>query len=175
MYLVQHHAGFYHFVLVDDAAWINLAHIDLPGFWKNEAVASRPSVSSRNFGQHHALTAGIDNARRVPGTSSSDCDLFDRLRISCRAHLGGWRGHDVAVVALPGEKEGHSGSYATQFVAVLRAIPPLLSGVKHDWSTGNFLHLFRQQMADGFCSMRERLRFVPASCSRRRRSRPLRR
>jgi polyisoprenyl-phosphate glycosyltransferase len=38
----------------------------------------------------------------------------------------------------------------------------VLSGIKLDWSVGNF-RIFSNRVADGFRSMREQMRFIPAS------------
>jgi glycosyltransferase involved in cell wall biosynthesis len=143
-------------VLVDDAApdnpWPLICQIS-----KNERRIKAIRLS-RNFGQHHALTAGIDIAR-AHWYVIMDCDLQDSPEDIPLLYIKAKEGYDV--VAGLREKEGHSGikrHSSRPFYALFR----LLSGVKLDWSTGNF-RIFSDVVADGFRSMREQLRFVPAS------------
>jgi dolichol-phosphate mannosyltransferase len=113
---------------------------------------------SRNFGQHYALTAGIDLVR-ASWYVIMDCDLQDAPEDIMLLHAKAIEGYDV--VAGTRRKEGHGvikryGSRA--FYALFR----VLSGVRLDWSTGNF-RIFSNRVANGFRKMREQLRFIPAS------------
>ena len=113
---------------------------------------------SRNFGQHHALTAGIDIVR-ANWYVIMDCDLQDAPEDIPCLYTKALEGHHV--VAGIRDKEGHDvlkrhGSRIFYFLF------KALSGVRLDWSTGNF-RIFSDQVAEGFRQVREQLRFIPAS------------
>jgi glycosyltransferase involved in cell wall biosynthesis len=113
---------------------------------------------SRNFGQHYALTAGID-ATRAHWYVIMDCDLQDAPEDIPLLYSKAIEGHDL--VAGMRRKEGHGiiKRYSSRlFYMIFR----LLSGVKLDWSVGNF-RIFSNTVAEGFRSMREQMRFLPAS------------
>jgi len=113
---------------------------------------------SRNFGQHYALTAGIDIAC-ANWYVIMDCDLQDAPEDIALLYAKAREGHDV-VFGLR-KKEGH-GEIKRLGSRLFYTVFRLLSGVQLDWSTGNF-RIFSNAVADGFRSMREQLRFVPAS------------
>ncbi len=113
---------------------------------------------SRNFGQHYALTAGID-AARARWYVIMDCDLQDAPEDIPRLYAKALEGHDVVIGVR--KKEGHDRAKRRNskfFYALFR----VLSGVQLDWSIGNF-RIFSNAVAGGFREMREQLRFVPAS------------
>jgi dolichol-phosphate mannosyltransferase len=113
---------------------------------------------SRNFGQHYALTAGIDVAR-ARWYVIMDCDLQDAPEDIPLLYSKASEGHDL--VAGVRCKEGHSivkRQSSRPFYALFR----VLSGIQLDWAVGNF-RIFSNRVADGFRSMREQMRFVPAS------------
>jgi polyisoprenyl-phosphate glycosyltransferase len=113
---------------------------------------------SRNFGQHYALTAGIDVAR-ARWYVIMDCDLQDAPEDIPLLYSKAIEGHDL--VAGTRRKEGHGfiKRYSSRlFYALFR----VLSGVQLDWSVGNF-RIFSDTVAEGFRSMREQMRFLPAS------------
>jgi dolichol-phosphate mannosyltransferase len=143
-------------VLVDDAApdnpWPLIREISQD---EHRIKAIR---LSRNFGQHYALTAGIDMAR-AHWYVFMDCDLQDAPEDIPLLYAKAREGHDV--VAGLRNKEGH-GEIKRHSSRLFYTLFRLLSGVQLDWSTGNF-RIFSNAVADGFRSMREQLRFVPAS------------
>jgi len=113
---------------------------------------------SRNFGQHYALTAGIDLVR-ASWYVIMDCDLQDAPEDIGLLYTKAIEGHDV--VAGARRKEGHGiiKRYSSRaFYGLFR----MVSGVRLDWSIGNF-RIFSNRVADGFRHMREQLRFIPAS------------
>jgi polyisoprenyl-phosphate glycosyltransferase len=113
---------------------------------------------SRNFGQHYALTAGIDIAK-ARWYVIMDCDLQDAPEDIPLLYAKAREGHDV--VAGLRRKEGHNTikrNSSWLFYALFR----VLSGIRLDWSTGNF-RIFSNAVGDGFRDMREQLRFIPAS------------
>jgi polyisoprenyl-phosphate glycosyltransferase len=113
---------------------------------------------SRNFGQHYALTAGIDFAR-AHWYVIMDCDLQDAPEDIPRLYSKAREGHDLVVGVR--NKEGHR-RLKRCISRIFYTLFGLLSGVQLDWSIGNF-RIFSNAVADGFREMREQLRFVPAS------------
>lgn len=143
-------------VLVDDAApdnpWPLIRQLS------NDEHRIKAIRLSRNFGQHYALTAGIDIAR-AQWYVIMDCDLQDAPEDIPLLYAKAKEGHDL--VAGLRKKEGH-GKIKRYTSKMFYTFFRLLSGVQLDWSTGNF-RIFSNTVADGFRSMREQLRFVPAS------------
>jgi dolichol-phosphate mannosyltransferase len=113
---------------------------------------------SRNFGQHYALTAGIDLVR-ARWYVVMDCDLQDAPEDVLLLYAKAIEGYDV--VAGVRRKEGH-GIVKRRSSRVFYTLFRQLSGLRLDWSVGNF-RIFSDRVADGFRSMREQLRFLPAS------------
>jgi dolichol-phosphate mannosyltransferase len=112
----------------------------------------------RNFGQHYALTAGLDHCR-ARWYVVMDCDLQDAPEDVLRLYEKAVEGHDV-VVAVHG-KGGHSTMKrltSRLFYWLFRK----LSGLKGDWHQGNF-RIFSDTVAQAFRQVREQLRFLPAT------------
>jgi glycosyltransferase involved in cell wall biosynthesis len=143
-------------VLVDDAA------PDDP--WPLIAKLARSDLRvkgirlSRNFGQHYALTAGIDMAR-AHWYILMDCDLQDAPEDIRVLYDEANKGHDVVIGVR--RKEGH-GLFKRWCSRCFYAVFHFLSGVHLDARVGNY-RIFSNRVAEGFRSIREQLRFVPAS------------
>jgi glycosyltransferase involved in cell wall biosynthesis len=115
---------------------------------------------SRNFGQHYALTAGIDHAR-AQWYVVMDCDLQDAPEDIPLLYAKVREGYD-AVVGVR-RKEGH-GLAKRHGSRLFYRVFNLLAGVDLDWSVGNF-RIFSDRVAEGFRQMREQMRLLPASLS----------
>jgi polyisoprenyl-phosphate glycosyltransferase len=115
---------------------------------------------SRNFGQHYALTAGIDHAR-ARWYVVMDCDLQDAPEDIPLLYAKAHEGHDIVVGIRA--KEGH-GFVKRNVSRVFYSTFNLLAGFDLDWSVGNY-RIFSDRVADGFRQMREQMRFFPASLS----------
>ncbi len=115
---------------------------------------------SRNFGQHYALTAGIDHAR-ANWYVVMDCDLQDAPEDIPILYEKATQGFDVVIGRRA--KEGH-GFVKRHTSKLFYASFNLLAGIDLDWSIGNF-RIFSNNVADGFRQMREQMRFFPASLS----------
>lgn len=112
----------------------------------------------RNFGQHSALTAGIDYAY-ARWYVIMDCDLQDAPEDIAALYKKAVEGHHV--VTAYRAKEGHDwGKRAMAFL--FYKLFQTLSGVHLDPNVGNF-RVFSHAVAEGFRGIRERARFVPAS------------
>ncbi|HEX8664342.1 MAG TPA: glycosyltransferase family 2 protein, partial [Beijerinckiaceae bacterium] len=115
---------------------------------------------SRNFGQHYALTAGIDHAY-ANWYVVMDCDLQDAPEDIPLLYAKVREGYDAIVGVRC--KEGHG--FAKRHVSrVFYRAFNLLAGFELDWSVGNF-RIFSDRVADGFRQMREQMRLFPASLS----------
>jgi polyisoprenyl-phosphate glycosyltransferase len=146
----------YIIVLVDDAAldnpWPVIRELS------QEDARIKGIRLSRNFGQHYALTAGIDVAH-AHWYVIMDCDLQDAPEDIPRLYAKARDGHDLVIGVR--KKEGHH-RVKRGLSRIFYSLFKLLSGVQLDWSVGNF-RIFSNAVADGFREMREQLRFVPAS------------
>ena len=115
---------------------------------------------SRNFGQHFAITAGLDHAR-ARWYVVMDCDLQDAPEDIPRLYAKAQTGFDVVVGARAKEGHGYVKRHASKlFYAAFNR----LAGFDLDWSVGNF-RIFSDRVASGFRAMREQMRFFPASLS----------
>jgi glycosyltransferase involved in cell wall biosynthesis len=145
-------------VLVDDRAPDNVWPII------SDLCACDPRIKgiqlSRNFGQHYALTAGIDYAD-ARWYVVMDCDLQDApedIPLLYTKVLGGF---DMAVAIR--RKEGH-GTLKRLGSRLFYATFSMLAGFDMNWTVGNF-RIFSGQVAEGFREMREQMRCLPASFS----------
>ena len=111
---------------------------------------------SCNFGQHYAITAGLDHAR-ARWYVVMDCDLQDAPEDIPRLYAKAQAGFDVVVGARA--KEGHG--YVKRHVSKLfYAAFNRLAGFDLDWSVGNF-RIFSDRVASGFRAMRSRCASFP--------------
>ena len=115
---------------------------------------------SRNFGQHHAVTAGIDHAV-ARWYVVMDGDLQDAPEDIPLLYAKASEGFDIVVGIR--RKEGH-GLIKRLASRLFYSAFNLLAGIELDWSVGNY-RIFSNRVADGFRQMREQMRFFPASLS----------
>lgn len=145
-------------VLVDDRgpdnAWPDIIALG------NADKRIRGIQLSRNFGQHHAITAGIDHAR-ARWYVVMDCDLQDAPEDIPLLYAKVQEGFDM-VVATRAQKRHSFIKRTTSYV--FYAVFNWLSGVQLDWSVGNY-RIFSNRVADGYRQMREQLRCLPVSLS----------
>jgi glycosyltransferase involved in cell wall biosynthesis len=115
---------------------------------------------SRNFGQHYALTAGIDYAD-ARWYVVMDCDLQDAPEDIPLLYAKALEGFDMAVATR--RKEGH-GLLKRIGSRLFYSTFTILAGFDMDWTVGNF-RIFSSQVASGLREMREQMRCLPASLS----------
>lgn len=143
-------------ILVDDRsednAWPLICDLGL----KDRRI--RGIQLSRNFGQHYALTAGIDHAL-ARWYVVMDCDLQDAPEDIPLLYEKAKEGFDIVVGMR--RKEGH-GRVKRLASRSFYATFNILSGIKLDPGVGNY-RIFSERVAVGFRQMREQLRFLPAS------------
>lgn len=115
---------------------------------------------SRNFGQHRALTAGIDHIN-AKWYVVMDCDLQDAPEDVTKLLTVAADGFDVVVATR--NKAGHSlfkRNSSRPFYWLFTA----MSGLTLDWNAGNF-RAFSYKVADAYRDLREEERFLPAAFS----------
>jgi polyisoprenyl-phosphate glycosyltransferase len=115
---------------------------------------------SRNFGQHHALTAGIDYAR-AHWYVVMDCDLQDAPEDIPVLYEKARQGFDMVVAA--GKREGHSGAKRLAS-RLFYSIFNKMAGIDLAFGVGNF-RIFSEPVASGLRQIREQLRCLPATLS----------
>ncbi len=111
---------------------------------------------SRNFGQHYAITAGLD---RSVGewVVVMDCDLQDRPDQIHKFYNKAIEGFDV----VQGRRENRKDSFfKRKFSAFFYKILAYLSGYSQDSSIANF-GIYSRKVIDSVISMREKTRFFP--------------
>ena len=109
---------------------------------------------SRNFGQHYAITAGLD-AARGDWTVVMDGDLQDRPEVIPDLYAKAQEGFEIVFVARQGRPE--SWLYRTAqriFYALFR----YLAGTDYDPAHGNF-SIISKQVLEHYRSLHEQLRF----------------
>lgn len=122
-----------------------------------QLVAQYPKLCivklSRNFGQHYAMTAGLDLARGE-WTVVMDCDLQDQPEEIAGLLAKTREGYDI-VVARRTNRQHKWWKRVTS--RLFFKVFSLLSGFKLDGAVGSF-RIMSRSVVDGFCSMRESYR-----------------
>ncbi len=145
---LQHISPQFEIILVDDAspddAWNTILHI----------AESNPSVKglklSRNFGQHHAITAGLDIASGR-WVVVMDCDLQDKPEEILRLHEKAQQGYDV-VVGLRRERQD---SVLRRFASTgFYKLYSFMTGTTIDPRLSNF-GIYADRVIRAVCQMRE--------------------
>lgn len=146
--------GLYEIILVDDgsqdASWAAICR----------HAARTPQVQglrlSRNFGQHHAITAGLD-ASQGEWVVVLDCDLQDQPEEIGRLWAKAQEGYE-AVLARRGRRTDSAFTVwrARAFYAVLG----YLTGQTQDPEVGNF-GIYHRQLIDTVLRLRESTRYFP--------------
>lgn len=108
---------------------------------------------SRNFGQHYALTAGLDLACGE-WTVIMDCDLQDSPEEIPRLLEVAEKGYDIVLARRIGTPEGPFHRLSS---AIFYRLFNLLSGYNIDPTVGSF-RVMRRQVVEAFCQMRESAR-----------------
>ncbi len=123
-----------------------------------ELAARDPRVRgvqfSRNFGQHRAITAGIDVARG-DWIVVMDCDLQDRPEEIPRLYAAAQSGVDIVLARRQRRRDGLV-KRATS--AMFYAVFQYLTELNYDGSVGNF-RIISRQVADSFRTVKEQMRF----------------
>ncbi|MET0231145.1 MAG: glycosyltransferase family 2 protein [Rhodanobacteraceae bacterium] len=144
----------YEIVLVDDAspdgAWPVARELGTTDA-RVKAVAL-----SRNFGQHHAISAGLDYASG-DWVVVLDCDLQDRPEEIARLWAKAQEGHEVVFAEREVRQDGWlKRTLSRGFIALLN----WLSGTTYDYRTANF-GIYARAVVDAVRSMGDPSPFFP--------------
>ncbi len=111
---------------------------------------------SRNFGQHHAISAGLDYASGE-WIVVLDCDLQDRPEEIARLWAKAQEGHDVVFAERETRQDGWlKRTLSRSFIALLN----WLSGTNYDYRTANF-GIYSRAVVDAVRSMGDPSPFFP--------------
>ena len=141
----------YEIVLVDDRSpddsWAVM----------RQMASQQPSLISvrlsRNFGQHYALTAGLDLAHGE-WTVIMDCDLQDQPEEIPRLLERAKQGYDIVLARRIGRPDGRLRSFGS---ALFYRLFNLLSGYNIDPTVGTF-RIMRRRVVEAYQGMRESAR-----------------
>jgi len=128
--------------------------------WKliQDLAARDPHVRglrfSRNFGQHSAITAGLEHARGAWAVVM-DCDLQDQPEEIPKLYAKAQEGFDV-VVARRGRRQ--DGFWKRLSSLLFYRVFSYLAGIRVDSEVGNF-RIISRKVVDTFARMQEKTRF----------------
>lgn len=111
---------------------------------------------SRNFGQHHAITAGLHNAKG-DWTVVLDCDLQDQPEEIPRMYSKALEGY---LVVQARRKDRVDGYFKELFGRLFYGMLYRLTGWKHDSSIANF-GIYNKIVVDTLVQMKESVRVFP--------------
>jgi dolichol-phosphate mannosyltransferase len=112
---------------------------------------------SRNFGQHYAITAGLDRCRGR-WVVVMDCDLQDRPEEIPRLHAKAREGYDIVLALWTNRRDPF---LRMAISALFYRVFSYLTDVKFDSRTRNF-RIMSRKVVVALRSLREQLRFFPA-------------
>jgi polyisoprenyl-phosphate glycosyltransferase len=125
-----------------------------------EVCAGNPKVRgirlSRNFGQHYAITAGLDHSRGE-WVVVMDCDLQDRPDQIPKFYEKALEGFDI----VQGRRISRQDSFFKRvFSYFFYRVLAYLSGYRQDSTIANF-GIYNKKVIKSIVSMRESIRFFP--------------
>lgn len=111
---------------------------------------------SRNFGQHRAITAGLDYAQGE-WVVVMDCDLQDQPEEIPRLYAKAKEGYEVVLARRHNRQDSFfKRTFSKWFYKTLS----FLTGIKHDPTVANF-GIYHKKVIDTVKGMREHIRFFP--------------
>jgi dolichol-phosphate mannosyltransferase len=144
----------YEIILVDDCSpdrsWAvieKLAH---------EFKSVKGIKLSRNFGQHYAITAGLDMSKGH-WTVVMDCDLQDRPEEIFNLYKKASEGYDVVLARRFRRKDSMMKKF---FSAAFYRTLGYFTGSEQDEKVANF-GIYNRKVVDAVVSMRESIRYFP--------------
>ena len=111
---------------------------------------------SRNFGQHYAITAGLDNAKGE-WVVVMDCDLQDRPEEIINLLNKAREGYDIVFARRIERKDKF---FKRLFSKIFYRVLSYLTGAYHDSTVANF-GVYNKKVIHAVCQMRERIRYFP--------------
>ena len=110
---------------------------------------------TRNFGQHHALTAGLDHARG-DWVIMMDCDLQDQPEEIIKLYNEALKGYDIVY----GQRKQRNDGWIKRFLSLLfYKLLRFMSGIDHDPSIANF-GIYSKNVIKSVLEYREQIRSI---------------
>ena len=152
---VSHLTNAYEIILVDDGcpdgSWVEINK--LCKF--NEKIIG--IKLSRNFGQHSAISAGIDKANGE-WIIVMDCDLQDRPEEIPNLFSKALEGYDIVLARRVNRNDRY---FKKLFSRLFYKVLEYLSDIKQDETVGNF-GIYNTNVIKAVTSMKEPIRFFPS-------------
>ena len=143
-------------ILIDDSSPDNSWNKIKENTLKDDRI--KGYLLSRNFGQHHAITAGIDKAD-AEWVVVMDCDLQDRPEEIVQLYNKAIEGFDIVLAARQNRKDNLLKKATSKlFYFVLS----FLSGMKFNGEVGNF-GIYHKNVINNIKNLREPFRFFVSS------------
>ncbi len=143
--------GSFEIIMVNDAcpgnSWQVIKEISL----KDKRV--KGLNLSKNFGQHCAITAGLDFVRGE-WVVVMDCDLQDQPEEIIRLYEKAKEGYDIVVGKRTERKDGFIRKFFSKMLAL---IYPFFTGIKYDNHISNF-GIYSHHVIASICKLREQSR-----------------
>ncbi len=111
---------------------------------------------SRNFGQHHAITAGLDHSKGE-WVVVMDCDLQDQPSEIRKLYEKAIEGYDIV---LAGRFNRQDSFFKRIFSKYFYKVLSYLTGTTVDSTIGNF-GIYNRKVIRSIVAMRENIRFFP--------------
>ncbi|MFZ4612897.1 MAG: glycosyltransferase family 2 protein, partial [Bacteroidia bacterium] len=111
---------------------------------------------SRNFGQHYAITAGLDQCKGE-WIVVMDCDLQDQPEEIINLYAKAKEGFDIVLARRAQRKDGF---FKRFFSAAFYKTLSYLTGSEQDETVANF-GIYSKKVIDAVVSMRESIRYFP--------------
>lgn len=144
----------YEIILVDDCSPDNS--------WRKikEVAKEDPRIKgirlSRNFGQHYAISAGLDQSIGE-WIVVMDCDLQDQPEEILKLYQKAQSGYHIVLARRHNRKDGFGKKL---FSKIFYKILSYLTGAEQDNTVANF-GIYHRKVIDAVCSMRESIRYFP--------------
>jgi len=144
----------YEIILVEDQSPDNSWRIIQQLCEKNKNIIG--IKLSRNFGQHYAITAGLDQCKGE-WIFVMDCDLQDRPDQMNKLYIKAMEGYDI----VQGRRENRKDAFFKKtFSKLFYRILAYLSGYSQDNTIANY-GIYNKKVIQSIVSMRENIRFFP--------------
>jgi dolichol-phosphate mannosyltransferase len=111
---------------------------------------------SRNFGQHYAITAGLDHAKGE-WVVVMDCDLQDQPEEISKLYNESQNGFDIVLAVRENRQDN---PFKKLFSKLFYSLLSYLSGAKYDHRVANF-GIYSQKVISAINQFREPIRYFP--------------
>ena len=145
----------YEIILVDDCGPGNAWALIQEESNKNPKV--KGLKLSRNFGQHYAISAGLDQSKGE-WVVVVDCDLQDLPESIPDLYQKAQEGFDLVLAARVDKQHSF---FKKLFSWLFYGVLSWLTGVPYDHQIGNF-GIYHRKVINAICELKEHIRFFPS-------------